>query len=150
MAVAPRIDRRNLRDVTLSAGTTLKFDVAIIGEPPPTTEWRNGSGTLRPSKSVLIDSVDYNTKLTIRPVQRGDSGEYTITATNSSGKDTVTVLVTVTDIPSSPEGPLQGCDIALLDVLQVIRHPLVRYHTTCHKLIGGPINSVTSIGVISQ
>nr|CAD7424747.1 unnamed protein product [Timema monikensis] len=109
--LAPRIDRRNLRDVTLSAGTTLKFDVAIIGEPPPTTEWRNGSGILRPSKSVLIDSVDYNTKLTIRPVQRGDSGEYTITATNSSGKDSVTVMVTVTDIPSSPEGPLQVSDV---------------------------------------
>ncbi|CAG2053028.1 unnamed protein product, partial [Timema podura] len=113
--LAPRIDRRNLRDVTLSAGTTLKFDVAIIGEPPPTTEWRNGSGVLRPSKSVLIDSVDYNTKLTIRPVQRGDSGEYTITATNSSGKDSVTVTVTVTDIPSSPEGPLQSVLIDSVD-----------------------------------
>lgn len=47
----------------------------------------------------------------MRNVQRGDSGEYTITATNSSGRDSVTVTVTVTDKPSAPEGPLQVSDI---------------------------------------
>lgn len=56
---------------------------------------------------MQVDSVDYNTKLVIRPVHRGDSGEYTVTASNSSGKDTVTVNVVVTDKPTSPEGPLQ-------------------------------------------
>lgn len=61
----------------------------------------------RSSKTVQIDNIDYNTKLVIRPVQRGDSGEYTVTASNSSGKDTVTVNVVVTDKPTSPEGPLQ-------------------------------------------
>lgn len=47
VSVAPRIDRRNLRDVTLSAGSTLKFDANIIGEPPPTVEWRYGALPLR-------------------------------------------------------------------------------------------------------
>ena len=61
----------------------------------------------RTSKTVQLDNVDYNTKLVIRPVQRGDSGDYTVTATNSSGKDMVTVIVTVTDKPTPPEGPLQ-------------------------------------------
>ena len=61
----------------------------------------------RSSKTVQIDNIDYNTKLVIRPVQRGDSGEYTVTASNSSGKDTVTVNVVVTDKPTPPEGPLQ-------------------------------------------
>lgn len=105
--MAPKIDRRNLRDVTLSSGSTLKFDVNVIGEPPPNTEWRFGALPLRSGKNVTIDSQDYNTKLVIRPVKRGDSGEYTITATNSSGKDSVTVNVTVTDKPGPPEGPLQ-------------------------------------------
>ena len=67
--------------------------------------------TCRASKTVQIDSVDYNSKLVIRNVQRGDSGEYTITATNSSGKDSVTVTVNVTDKPSTPEGPLQVSDV---------------------------------------
>lgn len=100
-----------MRDVTLSAGTTLKYDVNIIGEPPPTVEWRYGSMPLKSGKTLQIDNVDYNTKLVIRPTCRADSGEYTVTASNSSGKDTVTVTVTVTDKPTSPEGPLQISDI---------------------------------------
>ena len=63
----------------------------------------------RSGKRVQIDNVDYNTKLVMRPVQRGDSGEFTITASNSSGRDSVTVTVTVTDKPSKPQGPLQVC-----------------------------------------
>lgn len=66
---------------------------------------------LRASKTTQIDNVDYNSKLVMRNVQRGDSGEYTITATNSSGRDSVTVTVTVTDKPSAPEGPLQVSDV---------------------------------------
>lgn len=62
---------------------------------------------LRPSKAVTIDNPDYFTKLIVRPVRRDDSGEYTVTAMNSSGKDTVTINVVVTDKPSKPEGPLQ-------------------------------------------
>lgn len=47
LPVAPRIDRRNLRDVELSTGSTLKMDANIIGEPPPTVEWRVNGGTMR-------------------------------------------------------------------------------------------------------
>lgn len=61
----------------------------------------------RSGKRVQVDNIDYNTKLVVRPLQRGDSGEYTITASNSSGKDSVTVTVTVTDKPTPPQGPLQ-------------------------------------------
>lgn len=89
----------------------LKYDVNVSGEPPPTIEWRFGGSTLKSGRTVSIDNSDYNTKLVIRPVKREDSGEYTVTATNSSGKDSVTVMVTVTDKPSAPEGPLQVCDV---------------------------------------
>jgi uncharacterized repeat protein (TIGR01451 family) len=80
---------------------------------------------------VQIDNVDYNTKLVIRPVQRGDSGEYTVTASNSSGKDTVTVNVVVTDKPTPPEGPLQvllllrsdlGCKMLNIIPIAVLIH----------------------------
>lgn len=65
----------------------------------------------RPSKTIQIDSSECNSKLVIRNIQRCDSGEYTITATNSSGRDSVTVNITVTDKPSAPEGPLVVSDI---------------------------------------
>jgi hypothetical protein len=104
--VAPRIDRKNLRDITLSAGSTLKFDADVTGEPPPVIVWTVDGHTLKDSKSVTLDNAEYHTKLIVRPVHREDSGEYTVTATNSSGKDSVTIRVIVTDKPSKPEGPL--------------------------------------------
>lgn len=109
--MAPKIDRRTLRDVTLSAGSTLKFDVNIIGEPPPAIDWRFATSPLLPSKNVYIDNADYNSKLTVRQVRRGNSGDYTISAHNSSGRDTATVHVIVTDKPEAPEGPLQVSDV---------------------------------------
>ncbi len=109
--MAPRIDRRHLHDVTISAGSPLKFDANIIGEPPPTVEWRFNGMTLKNNNRVLIENVDYNTKIAIRPVNRDDTGEYTVTATNSSGRDTHTINVTVTAKPSPPEGPLQVSDV---------------------------------------
>ncbi|XP_015183294.1 PREDICTED: twitchin isoform X5 [Polistes dominula] len=109
--LAPKIDRRNLRDVTLSAGSLLRFDANVIGEPPPHIEWRYGAIPLHSDKKVQIDNSDYSTKFSIRPVSRDDSGDYTVTASNSSGRDSVTVQVTVTDKPSPPEGPLQVTDV---------------------------------------
>lgn len=109
--MAPKIDRRNLRDVTISAGSTLKFDANIIGEPAPHVDWRCASNPLKNSKRVTVDNPDYYTKLVIRPARRDDSGEFTVTATNSSGKDMVSINVVVTDKPSKPEGPLEVSDV---------------------------------------
>lgn len=109
--MAPRIDRRHLHDVTLSAGSTLKFDANIIGEPEPTVDWRAPFGKLSNDKRVTVENANYNTKVVIRPVKRDDSGEYIVTASNSSGRDTHTINVTVTDKPGTPEGPLQVSDV---------------------------------------
>lgn len=109
--MAPKIDRRTLRDVTLSAGSTLKFDVNVIGEPPPAIDWRFATAPLLPSKSVYIDNSDYNSKLTVRQVRRANSGDYTIAVHNSVGRDSATVHVNVTDKPTAPEGPLQITDV---------------------------------------
>lgn len=79
----------------------------------PRSPTRYQNMPLRASKAVSIDSPDYFTKLVVRPVRRDDSGEYTVTAVNSSGKDVVAVNVTVTDKPAKPEGPLQVSYIVL-------------------------------------
>ena len=39
MTVAPKIERRSMRDVTLPVNSMLKFEVGIIGEPTPTVAW---------------------------------------------------------------------------------------------------------------
>lgn len=83
----------------------------MIGEPPPHIEWRYGAIPLHSDRKVQIDNSDYSTKFSIRPVSRDDSGDYSVTATNSSGRDSVTIQVTVTDKPMPPEGPLQVTDV---------------------------------------
>jgi hypothetical protein len=86
---------------------SLKYDVNISGEPAPKVEWSVDGQPLRASDRVTINNVDYNSKLAARKMKRSDAGEYTILATNSSGRDSVTVTVNVLDKPSKPEGPLQ-------------------------------------------
>ena len=109
--VPPKIDRKNLHDMKISSGSMLKYDCDIIGEPPPQCTWVFNSKKLDSNKHVNINNVDYNSKLVIRESVREDSGEYTITAVNSSGKDSVTVNVIVMDKPMPPEGPIVASDI---------------------------------------
>ncbi|CAN8010311.1 unnamed protein product, partial [Ixodes pacificus] len=109
--LAPRIDRKNLHDLTVKAGQSIKFDVNVQGEPPPTVVWTLDDEALKPTNHRSIDNEDYNTKLAVRRAERSDAGKYTITATNSSGKDAVTVTVNVLDKPTSPEGPLEVSDV---------------------------------------
>jgi predicted phage tail protein len=111
ISVAPRIDRKNLKDVTIRVGQAIKFDVDVAGEPPPTVVWHLNDDTLKGDDHTKVDNEDYNTKLTTRNAKREDSGKYTIIATNSSGKDQASVNVLVIDKPSKPEGPLDVADV---------------------------------------
>lgn len=107
----PKIDRRNLHDIKISAGNMIKFDVDISGEPPPTVTWSHDAIKIDSSKHVNITNVNYNSKFVIRDSIREDSGDYTITAVNSSGKDKVTVNVIVMGVPQPPEGPVKVSDV---------------------------------------
>ena len=107
--MAPRIDRNAFKDITIKAGQKIYFDVPVIGEPPPEITW-NINGRVMPAEGDShhrIETEDYNTKLATRNATRADSGAYTITAINSSGRDAATVQVLITDKPSPPKGPLE-------------------------------------------
>ena len=43
--------------------------------------------------------------------KRADSGDYVLAATNINGMDSATVKVTILDVPSAPEGPLNVSDM---------------------------------------
>ncbi|XP_013785867.1 twitchin-like, partial [Limulus polyphemus] len=109
--LAPSIDRKNLKDMTIKAGLPIKFDVSVSGEPPPTVSWNLNGDILKPDNHREIENVDYNSKLTVRRTTRADCGEYTILAVNSSGKDSAVVKVTIVDKPTPPEGPLEVSDV---------------------------------------
>ena len=108
----PKIDRKNLKDLTVSAGDMLKFDANIIGEPPATVTWKHESDLIesRTDKSMMITNVPYNTKMVIRSCMRTDQGQYEVFAKNQCGKDQVTLNLTVLDKPGPPE-ELKATDI---------------------------------------
>jgi hypothetical protein len=107
--VPPKIERKHLKDITVSAGEMLKFEGNIIGEPPADVTWKKETEVIETTrdKSLVITNVPYNTKLIIRSCKRTDQGTYTVLAKNSVGKDMVTVNLKVLDKPGPPEGPLK-------------------------------------------
>ena len=108
----PKIERKQLADITVSAGEMLKFEGNVIGEPPADVTWEKEGDIVdsKSDKSLTITNVPYNTKLIIRSCKRNDGGTYTVLAKNSVGSDQVIVKLTVLDKPSPPEN-LKASDI---------------------------------------
>ena len=84
-----------MQKVTVRAGQSVKFDVDVKGEPPPTLTWLVGGAELQPGLRIKIDNQDYNTKLTISDTTRKNKGTYTLRAENSNGFDEATVDVII-------------------------------------------------------
>ncbi|GAU87381.1 hypothetical protein RvY_00244-2 [Ramazzottius varieornatus] len=112
----PRIDRKNLKPITIKAGEAFAFECDVQGEPPPEKTW-----SLEPAKKGVkggpvgsranVTNEDYKTKIAVKRAERADAGTYTITAKNDSGVDSATVEVVVLDKPLMPGGPLEVNDI---------------------------------------
>lgn len=108
---APKIDRTNLKDMTIKAGQHLRLDVKISGEPPPTKTWFLNKARIENRDDINTDNEDYRTKLFVPVLTRAHSGNYVIKAENESGRDEAAITVTVLDKPSKPEGPLRITDV---------------------------------------
>ena len=65
--VPPKIDRKNLKDLTVSAGSMVKPDANVVGEPSAVVTWKFESVELESSadKSMTITNLPYNTKLVL-------------------------------------------------------------------------------------
>jgi hypothetical protein len=55
--------------------------------------------------------TETNTVFANNKAQRGDTGIYKLTLTNTSGSDSAEVEVVVLSTPLSPEGPLEVSDV---------------------------------------
>ncbi|CAD6198887.1 unnamed protein product, partial [Caenorhabditis auriculariae] len=108
----PKIDRDALKNIRVKAGQSIAFDVPVSGEPVPTVTWLwPDNREIRNGGRVKLENPDYQTKLHVRQMERGDSGNYTIKAVNANGEDTATVKINVIDKPTCPNGPLDVKDV---------------------------------------
>lgn len=110
-AVKPRIDRTNLKAITVRAGKPIKLDVDVRGEPPPTIKWSLKDKDVKTEANVEVINVDYNTKLNINEALRKNTGLYKVKAVNEHGEDEAEVEITVLSAPGKPKGPLKVSDV---------------------------------------
>lgn len=93
--MAPKIDRRTLRNITIRESESFMFDVKIVGEPAPDVTWALGTKAVQQNHSRRIENVPYNSKFFNDKPERKDTGTYVITAINKWGQDTAEVEVIV-------------------------------------------------------
>ncbi|XP_076356740.1 twitchin-like [Tachypleus tridentatus] len=109
--LAPYIDRTDLKNVVVHSGQAVRFDVNIKGEPPPNVAWIFNEQQIQSSGHLTIATENYHTQFVLTKAKRKNSGKYTIIAQNDSGKDEVTVDVTIISKPGIPKGPLQVSNV---------------------------------------
>uniref|UniRef100_A0A3B4H5G2 Titin n=1 Tax=Pundamilia nyererei TaxID=303518 RepID=A0A3B4H5G2_9CICH len=74
---------------------------ALDGRPEPAVKWEKVDSTL--TERAVIDTTSSFTMLVIDNVNRFDSGKYSLTLENSSGKKSAIVAVRILDTPSAPQ-----------------------------------------------
>lgn len=95
LSVKPRIDRTNLKPITVRAGKTIKYDVDVRGEPPPEITWYHVNQAMKTGENIEIVNVDYNTKISITDCLRKNTGVWKIKAVNPHGEDEAEVEITI-------------------------------------------------------
>lgn len=93
--MAPKIDRRNLHNLTVKEGEPILIDVKVSGEPAPEVTWYLDERTVTDTSHRHIDNVPHNTKFTHSHPERKDTGVYKIVAINKYGQDQAEVEITV-------------------------------------------------------
>ena len=57
--VAPKIDRRNVRDLTVREGEPIMFDIKVKGEPAPDVNWVKDGRPIKQTAQNRVDNEPY-------------------------------------------------------------------------------------------
>ena len=94
--VAPKIDRRNMKHITVREGESVYIDVKVEGEPVPNTDWMfKDRSFMGDSEDRVVIHSPHLTKLNFDTTRRADTGVYTLIATNIHGTDKADVRIDV-------------------------------------------------------
>ncbi|CAH1802732.1 unnamed protein product [Owenia fusiformis] len=86
----------------IKGGASLMLHANFEGIPTPTASWFFNDTPLEKSKSVVIDTSDTYTSITVRGMSKENAGKYKVVAENKVGVDEATFTVNVTDKPGAP------------------------------------------------
>lgn len=106
--VKPRIDRTNLKNVTIKAGKTHLWSADVKGEPEPEIIWCwRDNIPLTVTENIKIENGNYHTNFSIKEAKRADTGKYKVIAQNASGKDEEEIELVVLGAPGKCQGKLE-------------------------------------------
>uniref|UniRef100_A0A8C1MZR7 Titin n=1 Tax=Cyprinus carpio TaxID=7962 RepID=A0A8C1MZR7_CYPCA len=94
------IDAEFRKLVRIKAGGSLRMFIPFKGRPTPRIKWEKDGGQIK--ETAHTETTSSHTSLVIDKVNRADSGKYTVTAENSAGAKSETIIVKVLDTPSAP------------------------------------------------
>lgn len=72
--------------VTARAGTKMVIEAIVAGKPAPVCKWKQGNEDVLTSDRLSLAKTLTTTTLIIKNVNRKDSGYYSLSAENSTGK----------------------------------------------------------------
>ncbi|KAM6436429.1 myosin-binding protein C, slow-type [Liasis olivaceus] len=105
----PRLHLEGLGDdntVTVVAGTKLRLEIPVSGEPTPKVMWSRGEKWIMDSATrIRAESYPDSSCLVIDSAEKDDSGVYRIMLKNEAGEDAANINIKVVDIPDAPEAP---------------------------------------------
>ncbi|XP_054708127.1 muscle M-line assembly protein unc-89-like [Uloborus diversus] len=84
-----------LHPVDVVVGATVVLEAKVLGNPEPEIQWTKDGVPLESNSHFKISREGDKSILNIDPSRAEDSGEYTLTATNTLGKDESSAAVTV-------------------------------------------------------
>ena len=81
--------------------------VKVQGEPITDKAWFWGRREIKSSPSVVIESSDYASKLTVLNLERADTGTFSFRAENDHGSAECGTEINVMVAPGRPKGPMR-------------------------------------------
>jgi len=105
----PYIEAKTLRDITVSAGDRIRFDLPIVGEPEPIIQWSKGDTLVQDleDRTIVVTNSPTHTKIVFNNVNKSHQGVYNLKISNRSGEDSAKVEIKVLDRPQAPDTPLR-------------------------------------------
>lgn len=97
--------KEKMKHITVTEGDTARFDVHVIGNPKPQTEWSKGGKPIREGERFKIVQSDDSDlySLLIENVLMDDFGSYKCVASNEAGRMQCSARLDVKERETAPE-----------------------------------------------
>ena len=119
-SVAPKIIMPDV--VTAKAGSKLKIEALISGKPAPVCKWMQGNEDLVTSDRLSLQKSPNCCLLFIKDVSRMDSGYYSLSAENSTGKVNQILRVIIMGKAPFKASVLMESSMLIMVVMSVVNY----------------------------